>query len=101
MAFEHSTRRKRLPKNWPTIRANVLRRCRRRCEHIDDETGERCTALATEVDHREAGDDHSYANLQGLCSWHHARKTSAEGHRAQGPKAKLRRPSEPHPGLRE
>lgn len=91
-----SNRRARLPKNWPTIRARILRRDEHRCTWMTN--GHRCTAPATDVDHRRPGDDHSDANLRSLCGPHHARKSAAEGGRA--PHRRLRRrPAEAHPGL--
>jgi 5-methylcytosine-specific restriction endonuclease McrA len=38
---------------------------------------------STEVDHIERGDDHSLANLQGLCGPCHRAKTAQEGVRAR------------------
>ena len=100
MAWNTSNRRARLPKNWAAIRAAVLKRDGYRCCHVRTDTGLRCTEAATEVDHIKAGDDHSEGNLQSLCVWHHARKSSREGAsaRLQRPAVSRKRPPERHPG---
>jgi hypothetical protein len=98
MSWETSDRKSRLPDDWPQLRRIVLTRCEGRCEIIKA-NGKRCWDKAVEVDHKIAGDDHSLANLQGICSWHHARKSSREGREAYAAKRALRfRPAEPHPG---
>src|SRR5690606_39444957 len=68
-----SNRGERLPRNWRRIRAIVLERAGYRCEWIRIDTGERCTEVATDVDHILAGDNHSLNNLQALCRYHHAK----------------------------
>lgn len=90
-----SDRKARLPYDWETRRRLVLERCGGQCEHRN-EMGWRCAGRATDVDHIRRGDDHSLANLQGLCRSHHKAKTAQEGVAAQ-PRAK--RPPSPHPGL--
>jgi len=92
-----SDRAKRLPLDWESRRRRVLHRDGHRCRatHID---GSRCDMPASDVDHIIAGDDHSEANLQSLCRWHHARKSSAEGQAARGPREKRTRAPETHPG---
>lgn len=93
-----SARKLRLPDDWGQRRAVVLERCGGRCE-IVKANGRRCWDPATEVDHVSAGDDHSLANLQGICTWHHRRKSSREGHEAYAAKrAKRFREQPPHPG---
>jgi 5-methylcytosine-specific restriction enzyme A len=89
-----STRRARLPKDWPTIRARILQRDGHRCtkQTIDG----RCDVAATDVDHVIPGDDHSDANLTSLCTDHHRAKTAREGARAVVRRA---REPEPHPGV--
>jgi 5-methylcytosine-specific restriction protein A len=74
--FRGSTRRKRLPRDWPERRAQVLWR---------DPVCRIChQAKATEVDHVIHGDDHGLANLQGICVPCHRSKTGREGRAAQG-----------------
>jgi len=96
MAWEGSTRKERLPDNWPQLRAIVLQRCGGRCE-ILMRSGKRCHDKATDVDHIIHGDDHSLDNLQGICRWHHNRKSSAEGNAARTYTTSAR-PPERHPG---
>ena len=78
MPWETSNRRERLPADWQARRRFVLERCGHRCEWMISR-GERCPDRATDVDHIKPGDDHSFRNLRGLCSKHHARKSSSEG----------------------
>lgn len=92
-----SDRAPRLPSDWSTRRVRVLRRDGYRCM-ARDSTGARCGQPANQVDHIVAGDDHSLDNLQSLCRWHHARKSSAEGAAARRPRARQARDPEPHPG---
>lgn len=84
-----STRRLRLPRDWPKIRAYVLDRDAYVC-HACRQPG------ADQVDHVVAGDDHREENLAAIHSWCHLRKSSAEGNAA---KPKTKRPAERHPGL--
>lgn len=92
MPWTTSTRRKRLPRDWPQRRRAVLNRDHRTCQL--NYPG--CTGHATEVDHRIPGDDHRLTNLQAACHSCHTAKTQAESH-ANRPKRA--RPAEPHPGL--
>ena len=69
-AWEGSTRASRLPRDWSRRRAHVLAR-----DPLCAICGE---AVSTEVDHIERGDDHSYANLRGVCGRCHMRKTQQE-----------------------
>ena len=94
--WEGSTRRERLPDNWQELRAIVFKRCGGRCEAIM-RSGKRCHDPAKECDHIVRGDNHDLSNLQGLCVWHHKRKTAAEGNEARTHQSKAR-PPEPHPG---
>lgn len=97
--WANSSRKARLPADWPLLRQAVLERCNGRCEVIK-KNGKRCWDKATDVDHIIAGDDHSLAGLQGLCAWHHAKKSSAEGNAAQAAqRSMLKHPVEPHPGI--
>lgn len=94
-----SRRRDQLPKDWKKIRERILARDGYRCtETLSDNS--RCTEPATDVDHIERGNDHSEANLRSLCGHHHRKKSAAEGNAARPKAPPLRRPSEPHPGLR-
>jgi 5-methylcytosine-specific restriction protein A len=92
-----SDRRERLPADWTARRVRVLRRDGYRCQ-ARDSLGHRCGMPANQVDHIDPGDDHSLENLQALCRWHHARKSSAEGNAAHRRRPSTRRPPEPHPG---
>lgn len=98
MAWHSSDRRARLPSTWRTLRAKVLKRDGYMCVALLRDTGTRCTAVATDVDHIIPNDDHDMANLQSLCTWHHARKSSAEGAAARGPRISRKRPERGHPG---
>ncbi|PPG39455.1 HNH endonuclease [Pseudoclavibacter sp. RFBA6] len=93
-----STRRDELPADWQSRRVRVLRRDGYRCRAADS-TGAVCGAPANQVDHIERGSDHSHDNLQSLCRWHHARKSSAEGAAARRPRLTQARAAERHPGL--
>lgn len=94
-----SDRKARLPSNWGSLREEVLQRCGRRCEVLKKD-GSRCRDRATEVDHVIPGDDHRLSNLRGICAWHHARKSAAEGVAARAAaRATLTRAPERHPGL--
>jgi 5-methylcytosine-specific restriction protein A len=95
--WDSSDRRERLPADWTARRMRVLRRDGYRCR-ARDSVGVRCDAPANQVDHIEPGDDHELDNLQALCRWHHARKSSAEGAAARRPRARMTREPEPHPG---
>lgn len=101
MAWEGSTRRARLPRDWHARRARIMRIHGRVC-HI-------CGGPdADTVDHVRRGDDHSDDNLRPVhdrvpphC---HRRKSSSEGGAAAGAAARARaasrfRPKEAHPGL--
>ena len=90
-----STRRRRLPKDWPNRRRQVLDRDRHRCRI----NGPNCTVEATEVDHIVNNDDHELANLQAVCSPCHKAKTRAEAQAAKAAAPRRTRPAEPHPGL--
>ena len=71
-----STRRSRLPKDWPRTRRRILRR-----DPVCKECGDR---PSTQVDHVKPGDDHSDGNLQGICDPCHASKSGREGNAARG-----------------
>jgi 5-methylcytosine-specific restriction endonuclease McrA len=97
MAWQTSDRKSRLPSDWSTRRVRVLRRDGYRCQ-ARDSTGQKCEAPANQCDHVKPGDDHSLDNLQALCSWHHGRKSSAEGAAARRPAVSRYRRPEAHPG---
>jgi 5-methylcytosine-specific restriction endonuclease McrA len=62
-----------------------LRRANFRCEHVRSDTGFPCGLPANQADHIvpnfEGGGD-ELGNLQALCEYHHAEKSSGEGARA-------------------
>lgn len=91
-----SDRKARLPSDWDERRAFALRRDGWRCCAMT--AYGRCAQIATDVDHVQRGDDHSYANLQSLCAEHHRIKTAAEAVEARREKYTTpRRPPERHP----
>ena len=93
-----SDRAQRLPSDWQRRRLRILRRDRYSCQaRMSD--GSKCLAPANQVDHKIPGDDHSEANLEALCTWHHARKSSAEGAAARRRRPSRYLPRESHPGL--
>ena len=99
-----STRRERLPADWPARVAAVMERDGHRCTHVRVDTGARCTERATDVDHVVRGDDHRLENLAAKCWWHHAKKTAAEGNAARALSQQQRmalekRAARRHPGL--
>lgn len=98
MAWQTSNRRRRLPKNWPHIRRAILERDHGQCQHVREDTGHRCLAPATDVDHINRGDDHRPSNLQALCAWHHKHKSAMEGGHASAA-ARRRDNGFTHPGL--
>jgi hypothetical protein len=101
MAWEGSTRRERLPPYWRRLRAYALDRAGYQGEHTRYDTGLRCGALATDVDHIERGDHHDVDNLQALCRWLHGRKSSREGGQASSAQRETRtREPEAHPRRR-
>lgn len=98
MGWETSDRLAELPDDWPLLRIRVLRRDGYRCQ-ARDSTGAVCGEHANQVDHIVPGPDHSLDNLQALCRWHHARKSSREGAAARKPRASRRREPERHPSF--
>jgi 5-methylcytosine-specific restriction endonuclease McrA len=90
MAWEGSTRAKRLPPDWAKTRRRILQRDAYRC-HVCEQPG------ADEVDHLRPGDDHSDANLSAICRSCHRTKSSLEGVRAR--RSGKRKP-ERHPGYK-
>lgn len=101
MAWEGSTRKARLPKEWHAQRARILRVHGRIC-HLCGGPG------ADTVDHVRAGDDHSDENLRPVhdrvAPHCHRRKSSSEGGQAAATARKARaasrfRAPEQHPGV--
>jgi 5-methylcytosine-specific restriction endonuclease McrA len=99
MAWEASNRKAELPADWQALRMRVLRRDGYRCQ-ARDSRGILCGYPANQCDHIVPGNDHRVENLQALCRWHHARKSSAEGNAARRPRARQAREPEPHPAFR-
>ncbi len=97
MAWENSNRRDELPADWQQRRAAVEARAGGRCE-ARRRDGSRCWDKGTDCDHKDRGNNHDLDNLQWLCTWHHARKSSAEGN-ATRRRETNKRPAERHPGL--
>jgi hypothetical protein len=64
MAWEGSTRKQTLPRDWPRLRKVVLERCGYRCEWAED--GYRCHNKATDVDHKADRLDDSAASPEEL-----------------------------------
>lgn len=93
-----SKRRAELPGDWTTRRVRVLRRDGYACQ-ARDSTGRACGAPANQVDHVVRGSNHELDNLQSLCRWHHARKSSEEGNAARRPRPTQKRPPEAHPAF--
>ncbi|MGW1269675.1 HNH endonuclease [Streptomyces sp. NPDC002491] len=101
MAWEGSTRRARLPKDWARTRRRILRRDNHACQTRFSD-GRQCELPANQVDHIEAGDDHSDANLQALCSWCHAHKSAHEGGAAAAlTRVRTHKPKPTHPALED
>lgn len=92
MSWDTSTRRDRLPANWPILRRQAIARAHGRCQDTHHAAG--CDGKAVEVDHIEQGDDHSPTNLQALSAACHARKTRLDN----GYWAAVPAPAERHPG---
>lgn len=90
MAWEGSTRKQRLPDDWPIRRALVSARAHGLCEAKVHHPA--CPGVGRECDHVVAGDDHSLDNLQWLSTPCHRAKTSDD-------KQRWKRQPEPHPGL--
>lgn len=92
-----SNRRERLPSNWDSLRQSVLRRDNHRCQlRLAG-----CKTIATEVDHRQRGDNHALDNLWAVCRSCHSQKTQTEAQEARRKKRTARfRPVERHPGAR-
>lgn len=112
-AWAGSTRRARLPANWPALRAATRDRAGGRCEWSSRvlrelpelarwarQRGMRDLDMpnhdGAQADHIHRGDLHEPANLAWLCADHHQVKSSWEGGTAG---ERQTRPREKHPGL--
>lgn len=94
MNWDGSTRRARLPSDWPVRVAAVKARAHGKCEDRHHAAG--CDGIGRECDHVVQGDDHSLDNLQWLSTACHARKTRLDN----GYRAAVLAPPERHPGAR-
>lgn len=100
MAWETSTRRQRLPKDWEQKKAATKRKAQGRCEAAQHHPS--CDGNGAEVDHITPGDDHTLPNLQYLSTPCHDAKTRAENAARNKAHAQLkRRPQEQHPGAKQ
>lgn len=90
-----SSRTTPLPPDWHRRRAKRLKMDGYRCVHIREDTGQRCTERATDVDHIGEPDDHHIEMLRSLCSYHHLQKTGSQG----GRRVRQKRKASEHPGL--
>ena len=95
MNWNSSTRRSRLPDDWPQLVAEVKRRAKGRCQYAVHVPG--CDGTGTDCDHIVQGDDHSLTNLQWLSGPCHEHKTRIDN----GLGRRLPLPPEPHPGRRQ
>ena len=91
-----STRRSRLPDDWPQRVRDIKTRDRGTCQA--DHHAPRCDRRGTDVDHIEPGDNHSLANLQLLSRACHAAKTAREAAERNRAKVTGRKRPERHPG---
>ncbi|QKT09216.1 HNH endonuclease [Gordonia sp. X0973] len=95
MSWSTSHRKDRLPDGWSSLRLDILRRDGWKCQL----RYRGCVSAATEVDHRNRGDDHRPENLQAACARCHATKSSREGAEQRARmRALRRRPRGRHPG---
>lgn len=94
MSWATSTRKARLPRDWPARVAKVKARAKGRCQataHVAE-----CDGQGAQCDHVHQGDDHSLTNLQWLSDPCHAAKTRLDN----GYSAAVKAPVEDHPGRR-
>lgn len=99
MTWATSTRRQRLPRNWPTLRDQVKARAHGLCEATTH--ARTCNGYGTDADHITPGDDHRLTNLQWLSTPCHRAKTTAEAIARNHARAQAKqRPQEGHPGRR-
>lgn len=94
-AWEGSTRRRRLPADWDSVKKPEAHRLNP--EHICHICG---APGGDYLDHKQRGDDHRQENLDwahdAVAPHCHRFKSSAEGHEAR---ERLKRPPDPHPAL--
>lgn len=91
-----STRRSRLPSDWPWRVEQTKQRAGGLCEAEEHEQD--CDGNGSECDHHERGDDHSLTNLRWLNHWCHQAKTQREAAAARRALyAKARRQPEQRP----
>lgn len=79
--WKGTTRRSRLPSDWPTRREAARQRAGDRCEastRLGTTHHPECTGLGAECDHITPGDDHSPENLCWLSTPCHKVKTARE-----------------------
>ncbi|AUV61960.1 HNH endonuclease [Mycobacterium phage SWU2] len=98
LTWNTSDRRSRLPADWDeNYRQPVLKDAGYRCQI----RLRGCLGKATDVDHKQPGDNHARSNLQAACERCHARKSSAEGNdKKRRMRAARLMPLERHPGTR-
>lgn len=90
-----SSRTVPLPKDWWRLRAKRLKMDGHRCVRIREDTGQRCTEKATDVNHIGEPHDHRIEMLESLCSWHHNQETGRQG----GSRVRQAKKFVSHPGL--
>lgn len=99
--WQDSTRRDRLPPEWPKLRKRILKRDGHQCQ-TEMSNENICGRRATQVDHIRPGDDHREENLEAICEWHHKKKSSREGNAARRQRQRQKqdqfRVVEDHPG---
>lgn len=89
-AWQGSTRRATLPRDWPQIRRQVAAQANGMCQFPA------CGRPGNEADHIDNPYDHRLSNLQWLCNTHHTQKTLASQRTRRGSE---KRPRERHPGI--
>jgi len=77
-----------LPPNWDELRLEQLKIDKWRCTWVLPKSKKRCPRRATDVDHYGRPDDHT--KLRSLCSHHHGKRTSKQGHEARAAKSRVR-----------
>lgn len=101
-----SDRSASLPPDWPDIRRQVLNEepaCRLAYadEWVTKRGIESCAGRSVEVDHIDSPIDHSRANLRGVCTPCHKRRTQEQAVAAlRGASARANYPQQQHPGMR-